>query len=102
MPQHYPSSRFPIVAGMEVDWDHTRPPGQRVLSIRLVKTKPILGDDPDDPDDDPADRVHFVEQEDGTRVEVRQRPKDILEEIKNVEGGRVYRCVSMAELLVVP
>lgn len=89
--------RFPIVAGLRVEWDHRNPPGQRVKSIHLVN--PGDEDDEDDDDDEegesPEDLIEFVEQEDGTRVEVKQRKIELGDEVKNEEGGRVYRVVSV-------
>jgi hypothetical protein len=41
----------------------------------------------------PGDMVNFVEQEDGTRVEVNQRPVELGEEVKR-DGSRIYRVVS--------
>jgi hypothetical protein len=37
--------------------------------------------------------IDFVEQEDGTRVEVKQKKVELGEEVKNEEGGRIYRVV---------
>jgi hypothetical protein len=56
-------------------------------------------DDDDDEDDDDQgasadDLIDFVEQEDGTRVEVKQKKIQIGDEVKREEGGRVYRVVS--------
>lgn len=75
-------------------WDHRNPPGQRVKSIHSVNPE-----DPDDDDDDdeesPEDLIEFVEQEDGTRVEVKHKKIEQGEEVKNEEGGRIYRVVSL-------
>jgi hypothetical protein len=75
-------------------WDHRKPPNQRVQSIHLVDAG---GDDDDDDDDDGGasaeDLIDFVEQEDGTRVEVKQKKVELGEEVKNEEGGRIYRVV---------
>jgi 5'-nucleotidase len=84
------NSRFPIVSGMQVQWDHTLPPGQRVKSIRLV----IPPGEEEDEMDHPEDMIDFVEQSDGTRVEVNQKKVRLGEEVKNEAGGRVYRVVS--------
>jgi hypothetical protein len=43
--------------------------------------------------DNPEDMVDFVEQSDGTRVEVKQRKIDVGDEVKNESGGRTYRIV---------
>jgi len=88
--------RFPIVAGLRVVWDHRKPPNQRVESIHLVD--PGNDDDDDDEDDEDQgasadDLIDFVEQEDGTRVEVKQKKIQIGDEVKREEGGRVYRVV---------
>ena len=76
------------MSGLEIEWDHTKPPGSRVKSIHLIV--PVQKEDVDDPED----LIDFVEQEDGTRVEVKQRPPQRGEEIKNECGGRIYRVVS--------
>lgn len=87
------TSRFPIVSGLKVEWDHTLPANQRVKSIRLVNP-PSNDDDDDDDDENGEEEVQFVEQEDGTRIEVKQRKIELGEEVKNETGGRVYRVVS--------
>lgn len=81
--------RFPIVSGLRVEWDHTLPPGKRVKSIRQV----IHPSEDDDEVDNPEDMVDFVEQNDGTRVEVKQRKVDVGDEIENEKGGKIYRVV---------
>lgn len=43
------------------------------------------------------DIVDFVEQEDGTRVEVRRKGFEEGEEVKNEEGGRTYRIVCSSQ-----
>lgn len=86
--------RFPIIAGMRVEWDHTRPPMQRVLSVRLVKTPAPNGDSPEDEYERPEDLINFLENDDGTRIEVRQRQPKLGEEIKPVEGGRMYSIIT--------
>ena len=86
--------RFPIVAGLRVVWDHRKPPNQRVESIHLVD--PGNEDDDDDDEDEGGladDLIDFVEQEDGTRVEVKQKKVQVGAEVKREEGGRVYRVV---------
>jgi len=55
-------------------------------------------DDDDEEDDDEQgasadDLIDFVEQEDGTRVEVKQKKIQIGDEVKREEGGRIYRVV---------
>lgn len=85
-------SRFPIVAGLSVEWDHSKPPGKRVNSIRLV----VPPRKEDDDRESPEDMVSFVEQEDGTRVEVKQRKMEFGDEVKNESGGRAYRVVRVA------
>lgn len=84
--------RFPIVSGLAVKWDHTRPPGQRILSIHQI-AQPKKDDDDWE---DPADMVDFKEQEDGTTVVVKQKKLQLGEEVKNEEGGRMYKVVSVA------
>ncbi|RXK38756.1 hypothetical protein M231_03932 [Tremella mesenterica] len=80
--------RFPIISGLVVKWDHTLPPYQRVKSIHLSAA--AQKEDLDDPDD----LVDFVDQEDGTRIEVKQRPPEVGEEVKNEEGGRMYKVIT--------
>ncbi|MCO5566137.1 hypothetical protein L7F22_019813 [Adiantum nelumboides] len=43
----YPSQegRFPQVAGISVDWDSSRPPGQRVVEVRLLKDVHLFDDE---------------------------------------------------------
>lgn len=50
----------------------------------------------DDGWEDPADMVDFKEQEDGTTVVVKQKKLQLGEEVKNEEGGRMYKVVSVA------
>lgn len=87
-------SRFPIVAGLRVKWDHTKPPGQRVISVHSVANAAPNGDDPEDEYENAEDLVRFFDQEDGTRVEVRQRSAILREEIKKDDTSRIYRLVS--------
>jgi len=61
-------------------------------------------DDDEDEDDDEQgasadDLIDFVEQEDGTRVEVKQKKIQIGDEVKREEGGRVYRVVCHTRIL---
>ena len=86
------NSRFPIVAGLRVVWDHRNPPNQRVKSIHL--TNPEDDDDDSDDGETAEDMIDFVEQEDGTRVEVKQKRIELGDEVKNEAGGRIYRVVS--------
>ncbi len=46
--------------------------------------------------------MDFVEREDGTRVEVKQRKVEMGEEVKNDSGGRKYRVVSHASKCLSP
>ena len=85
--------RFPIVAGLRVVWDHRKPPNQRVESIHLVDPGNEDDDDDEDEGDLADDLIDFVEQEDGTRVEVKQKKVQVGAEVKREEGGRVYRVV---------
>ncbi|KGB76109.2 hypothetical protein CNBG_1947 [Cryptococcus deuterogattii R265] len=82
--------RFPIVSGLAVKWDHTRPPGQRILAIHQV-ARPKKDDDDWE---DPADMVDFKEREDGTTVVVKQKKLQLGEEVKNEEGGRMYKVIT--------
>ncbi len=86
----YLSRRFPIVAGISVEWDHSKSPGKRVNSIKLVN--PAKKED--DEIDNPEEMVNFVEQEDGTTIDVKQRKVDLGDDIRNESGGRTYRVVS--------
>jgi hypothetical protein len=88
--------RFPVVAGLRIKWDHTKPPGQRVVSVHLIKNAAPNGDDPEDEYENPEDLVKFFEQEDGTRVEVRQRNAILGEEVKRDDTSRTYRLVSLS------
>ncbi|KAE8543376.1 hypothetical protein D1P53_000082 [Cryptococcus gattii VGV] len=82
--------RFPIVSGLAVKWDHTRPSGQRILAIhQLARPKKD-----DDDWEDPADMVDFKEREDGTTVVVKQKKLQLGEEVKNEEGGRMYKVIT--------
>jgi 5'-nucleotidase len=62
------------------------------------------GNDDDDDDEDDAqgasadDLIDFVEQEDGTRVEVKQKKIQIGDEVKREEGGRMYRVVCRTQI----
>ena len=58
---------------------------------------PQVHDDSDN--DDSKEMVNFVEQEDGTRVEVKQREIELGEEVKNESGGKTYRVVSESSRL---
>ena len=51
--------------------------------------------------DNPEDMVDFVEQEDGTRVEVKQRKVDVGAEVKR-DSSRLYRIVSLHRAIVSP
>lgn len=84
-------SRFPIVSGLQVVWDHSLPPNQRVKSVHLVP--PPSRDDEDNEDED-GDVVDFVEQEDGTRIEVQKRRPVPGDEVKREAGGRMYRVIT--------
>ena len=78
------------MAGLQVQWDHTLAPNHRVKSIHLVNPKLEENDEIDSQED----MVDFVEQENGTRVEVNAPKIGLGEEVKNERGGRVYRVVS--------
>ncbi|KAL7421435.1 hypothetical protein Q5752_004321 [Cryptotrichosporon argae] len=81
--------RFPIIAGLAVEWDHTRPPNQRVKSIHLT-----VPHREHDEIEDPTSFVDFVEQDDGTRIEIKQRGLERGDEVENKAGGRVYRIIT--------
>ena len=87
--------RFPIVAGLRIKWDHTKPPGQRVISIHTIKNASPNGDDSEDEYENPEELVQFLEQEDGTRVEVRQRNAILGEEVKRGDTSRIFRLASL-------
>lgn len=82
-----------------VKWDHTLPPNQRIKSIHTVKTPTPSSSsskddkDEEDEDDDDQDMVNFIEQEDGTRVEVNQKKVELGEEVKR-DSSKTYRVVS--------
>ncbi|BEJ13733.1 hypothetical protein CspHIS471_0309070 [Cutaneotrichosporon sp. HIS471] len=82
--------RFPIVAGLAVEWDHRKPPGQRIDSIHLTVQETEHKDD----EYDPSAEVTFLEQPDGTRIEVKQAKVKLGEEVKNLEGGRTYYVIT--------
>ena len=73
---------------MQVIWDHRLPSGKRVKSIHLLEPPK----DEEDGIESPDDMVDFVEQEDGTRVEVKQRKSKIGEEVIN-DSSKTYRVV---------
>lgn len=83
-------SRFPIVSGLAVDWDHRKPPGKRINSIHLTVQ---ATEHHDDELEDPS-KVTFVDQPDGTRIEVKEAKVQWGEEVKNVEGGRMYSVIT--------
>jgi 2',3'-cyclic-nucleotide 2'-phosphodiesterase (5'-nucleotidase family) len=85
--------RFPVIAGLAVEWDSRRAPGNRILSIHLTVPKRQYAED-----EDPNELVDFVDNEDGTRVEIKQRHLVLGDEVKNEEGGRIYRVVSSRPL----
>lgn len=72
-------------------WDHREPSGKRVKSIHL--TSPEDDDDDSDDGETAEDMIDFVEQEDGTRVEVKQKKIELGDAVENVAGGRIYRVV---------
>lgn len=78
------------MSGLAVDWDHRKPPGKRINSIHLTVQTTEHKDD----EYDPSAKVSFVEQPDGTRIEIKQAEVTLGEEVKNVEGGRKYYVVS--------
>ncbi|WVW79106.1 hypothetical protein I302_101071 [Kwoniella bestiolae CBS 10118] len=82
--------RFPIVSGLAVRWDHTRPPNQRVISVHKL-THPKK--DEDDEIENPQDFIDFKEQDDGTRVVVRQKKLELGEEIKR-DSKKIYRVIT--------
>ena len=63
--------RFPVISGFRVSWDSRRPPGQRVLGVRMQE------EDASGSDSGTATPVRI----DGTIVE-------------RVEGGRMYYIVT--------
>lgn len=101
--------RFPIVAGMEVEWDSRLPPGQRVKSVHLVShhhrrrpkpAKPTPSDSPEsDSDSDDVEDESTVQffphpQQGGVKVEVRLGRKGTREEIKREDDERLYTVVT--------
>ncbi|WWC97747.1 hypothetical protein V866_004633 [Kwoniella sp. B9012] len=85
--------RFPIVSGLAVKWDHTRPPNQRIISIHKTKRPKREEDDGDDEIENSQDFVDFKEQDDGTRVVVKQKKLELGEEIKR-DNSKVYRVIT--------
>ncbi|WVR09253.1 hypothetical protein IAU60_006318 [Kwoniella sp. DSM 27419] len=81
--------RFPIISGLVVQWDHTKPSGSRVLSIHELQ--------PDERDDDevehPQDFIDFREHEDGTQVVVRQRKLAMGDPVQR-DSSKTYRVIT--------
>lgn len=73
--------RFPVISGFRVEWDSRKPPGRRVLSVRLQEEVPdgesIAGSEPGTPSGaaTPAKLV------DG-------------EPVKREKGGKKYKIVT--------
>lgn len=83
-------SRFPIVSGLAVKWDHRKPPGKRIESIHLTV--------PSRQHDEECELIHFVDNDDGTRIEIASPKLKLGAEVKNIEGGRKYYVVSCDKL----
>ncbi|OCF34141.1 hypothetical protein I316_04090 [Kwoniella heveanensis BCC8398] len=81
--------RFPIVSGLVVRWDHSRPPGSRILSIHQLQQE----EKDDDEIENPQDFVDFSEQEDGTRVVVKHKKLALGEEVKR-DNSKIYRVIT--------
>jgi 5'-nucleotidase len=79
---------------MRVVWDHLKPANERIISIHLSESTLPRDDDGDDEIDNPEEYVNFMETDDGTRIEVKQRRPVTGEEIKKEEGGRIYRIIT--------
>jgi len=75
-------------------WDHLKPPNERIISIHLSESTLPRDDDGDDEIDNPEEYVNFLETDDGTRIEVKQRRAIKGEEIKKEAGGRTYRIIT--------
>lgn len=100
--------RFPIVGGMEVEWDSRRPPGQRVLSVQLVShhkrsrsrsspfTQPLSSSssDGEETNEEEEEDVKVITKADGVEVKVRLGKKGVREPIERKEGGRLYTVVT--------
>ena len=65
-----------------------------MISIHLTSQPINTPNDSDDELDSPADPVNFIEQEDGTTIEVMKKPLIQGEEVVRQKGGRIYRLVS--------
>jgi 5'-nucleotidase len=118
----YPAQegRFPVIAGMEVTWDSRCPPGQRVKSVELVSHRKkahakeegsgVRGreggtggeessdDDSEsedgDGDDESEEDGQVVQLSSGVECELKKVDYSTREQIKNEEGGRMYRVVT--------
>lgn len=77
------------MSGLAIEWDSALPPGQRVLDIHLT-----VPDKAEDDSEDPEDLVDFVDQPDGTRIDVKQRKLKLGEKVEKKTGGRMYRCIT--------
>ena len=102
-----PSRRFPIVAGLAVEWDHSAPPYQRVKSIHLAKRPDREGagrtrakrasktaddedeDEDEDEDDDEEEASDADDDEDELEDDVEFREPEDLVEFGEREDGTV-------------
>lgn len=78
--------RFPIVAGLAVEWDHTAAPYQRVKSIHLTKrpdregagrTRAERADDEDENDDEDEDEDEDEQSDDEDELEDDELEDDV-------------------------
>ncbi|TXT08774.1 hypothetical protein VHUM_02902 [Vanrija humicola] len=81
--------RFPVVSGLAVDWDHTKPPGKRINSIHLTKHS-HKHDDSENPDD----YIDYESSLRGAAIEVKRPGLKLGAEIKNETGGRTYYVIT--------
>ncbi|KAL1406105.1 hypothetical protein Q8F55_007788 [Vanrija albida] len=81
--------RFPIVSGLAVNWDHTKPPGKRINSIHLTTHSHTHEDR-----ENPNDFIDFESTLHGAAIEVKNPGLRLGKEIKNEVGGRTYYVIT--------
>lgn len=99
------NSRFPVIAGMEVTWSSTSPPGQRVKSVELVSHRKAVadrlgqpadegGESDDEEDSDASEGGEVVQLAEGVECELKKKTYRHREPIKREKGGRSYNVVT--------
>jgi 5'-nucleotidase len=79
------ASRFPVLAGLRVEWESAREPGVRVRSVRLLKERTAGGaPDPDDEED--------VPREGGRKYALLTR--EYMAQVRDSIGGRAGEMLS--------